>query len=600
MIRYLRHSLINTRDFLLGTRAYFRDVLLMHGFMLLILIPILSNSTKFILHRGNLKYISFDNLLEIIVHHPQVALSLLLIATCIVIAVYFEFTFLLLSVYFIKKEQPIRLRQLLRLTIRQIRKVRLETLLFFFFYFFLVLPIGGFSFHSDLLAKIKIPAFILDFIFTNRKIVVTAFVLFYLSLIYLGIRLIFALPEMILRDRPFKKAIAESWRLTKQRFLAIIAQVFIITGSTLVITTVAYFLITTGQMLLEEFSPDNALIGAVFAMTLLQFFLLINIVLSTVGIFYVIVDFMDDEGFLPEIPSWFENEPPLSSTYVNLMQSLLLLVAIFFGVGVSLYNREYLANFTLKQPITVSHRGVSNKNGVQNSIAALEKTSQEFQPKYIEMDIQLTADKEFIVFHDFNFKALTGVNKKPEQATLADALELTVTENGETAKIDTFTDYLAAADQLEQQLMVEIKTQKTDITELVQLFLEKYETELIEKGHIVQSLNFQVIEELKTQAPKLVAGYILPFNFVGPPITQSDFLTMEYTTLNRNFIHSAHADGKQVYVWTPNDEDTMSRMMFYGVDGIITDQMGILNQTIKHPDVMTYSDKLLNFVLGVG
>jgi glycerophosphoryl diester phosphodiesterase len=42
-------------------------------------------------------------------------------------------------------------------------------------------------------------------------------------------------------------------------------------------------------------------------------------------------------------------------------------------------------------------------------------------------------------------------------------------------------------------------------------------------------------------------------------------------------------------------------MLFYGVDGIITDQMGILNKTIKQLDeTITYSDKLVNFVLGVG
>ena len=41
--------------------------------------------------------------------------------------------------------------------------------------------------------------------------------------------------------------------------------------------------------------------------------------------------------------------------------------------------------------------------------------------------------------------------------------------------------------------------------------------------------------------------------------------------------------------------------MFYGVDGIITDQMTILNENIKAMDEeITYSDKLLNFVLGVG
>jgi glycerophosphoryl diester phosphodiesterase len=573
----------------------------MHGFMLFLLIPLLSSSTKFILRQGQINYISFDNIGEIIINHPGVSLSLLIVLIGNVLAIFFEFTFLLLSVYFIKKQQPIRLIELLRVTFLQLKKVRIETILFFFFYFFLILPIGGFSFHSDLLSKVKIPAFIVDFIFANRLAIVSSFILFYLAMIYLGIRVIFALPEMILRDRPFKLAVKESWRLTKKRFFAIIAQFVIITGSTLLLASLGFFLVISSQVLVESFFPDYSLISAVFAMTLLQAVLLVNIVLSTVAVFYVTIDFMDDEGFLPEIPTWFELEETTPARFSGLIQTSLLVLAIFFGVGVSLYNHNYLTNFTLKTPTTVSHRGVSNNNGVQNSLTALETTSQKFYPNYIEMDVQLTKDNEFIVYHDFNFKSLTGFRQKPEESTLKEALALTVKENGETAKISTFDEYLDAADKLEQPLMVEIKTQKKDVSDLVQTFLDRYEERLIEKGHIIQSLSFQVIEEIKQTAPELTAGYILPFSLVGPPISQADFLTMEYTTLNRNFINAAHADSKQVYVWTPNDEDTMNRMLFYGVDGIITDQMGILNKTIKQLDeTITYSDKLVNFVLGVG
>ncbi len=117
----------------------------------------------------------------------------------------------------------------------------------------------------------------------------------------------------------------------------------------------------------------------------------------------------------------------------------------------------------------------------------------------------------------------------------------------------------------------------------------------------MQSLTYQTVSDLKEAEPNFYVGYILPFNIVGPPVTPADFLTMEYSTINRNFINSAHQDGKEVYVWTINDSDAMSRMMFYGVDGIITDEMGLLNESMKQTDEeITYSDKLLNFVLGVG
>ncbi|PHL19823.1 glycerophosphoryl diester phosphodiesterase membrane domain-containing protein, partial [Enterococcus faecium] len=128
------------------------------------------------------------------------------------------------------------------------------------------------------------------------------------------------------------------------------------------------------QSVVEEFFPNYALISAVFAMTLLQGILLFNIVMSTVGIFYIIVDFMDDEGFLPEIPKWFTPQTP-NVRLSALKNTGLTLFAVFFGIGVCLYNMDYLTSAVQTNPVTVSHRGVSTQNGAQNTLEALEKTS---------------------------------------------------------------------------------------------------------------------------------------------------------------------------------------------------------------------------------
>lgn len=599
-MNYLKHSLGNAWDFLKGTQNYFRDVLLMHGFILFICLPLLNSTTRFILHRGAIDYLSYDNIATIFSKHPGVLGSLFIVLVLILLLVYFEFTFLLISVYFIKKRKPVSLKQLLRMTVLQLKKVRPVTFLFLLAYFLLILPLSGLSFNSDLLSKIKIPSFIMDFIFENRLVIVSLFILVYLFLAYIGIRLIFALPEMILRDRPFRESIRESWRLTKSRFFAILGQFIIIGGSILLISSLGYFLIILSQTAVENFLPNYSLISAVFAMTLLQLILLFNIVMSTVGIFYIIVDFMDDEGFLPEIPEWFTPEPPLHR-YSTLKNAGLVLFCVFFGVGVCLYNMNYLTSAAQTTPLTVSHRGVSNQNGVQNTLAALEKTSQTYHPDYVEMDVQETKDGQFVVMHDFNLKNLTGVNQLPQNLTLKELEKLTVKENGQSAPLVSFDSYLAAAKKLNQKLLIEIKTTKYDSSDLVERFTDKYRAEILEQHHILQSLTYQTVEDLKKVEPKFYVGYILPFNIVGPPITSADFLTMEYSTINRNFISSAHADGKKVYVWTVNDSDAVSRMMFYGADGIITDQMGILNKEVKSlDDEITYSDKLLNFVLGVG
>ena len=600
MLIYLKRSLGNAWDFLKGTQAYFRDVLIMHLFILFICLPLLNSTTKFILNRGAIDYISSDNISTILSQHPGVLLSLTAVLLTILLLVYFEFTFLLMSVYFIKKQTPISLKQLLQATFRQLKKIRPLTFLFFLAYFVLILPISGLSFNSDLLSKVKIPAFIIDFIFTNRWIVVSSFILFYIFLAYIGIRLIFALPEMILRDRPFKQAVKESWYLTKSRFFAILGQFIIIGGSILLISFAGYLIVLLAQIIVEQFFPNYSLISAVFAMTILQAILLFNIVMSTVGIFYIIIDFMDDEGFLPETPNWFRLESP-NKRFSVLKNTSLVLFAVFFGVGVCLYNMDYLTSASQTKPVTISHRGVSGGNSAQNTLAALEKTSRTYHPDYVEMDVQETKDGQFVVMHDFNLKKLTGINKAPQDLTLKELEKLKVTENGAKEPVVSFDTYLKRANELNQKLLIEIKNSKNDSKDIVDRFVKKYEENILTHQHILQSLTYQTVSDLKNANPNFYVGYILPFNIVGPPVTPADFLTMEYSTINRNFIDSAHQDGKKVYVWTVNDSDGISRMMFYGVDGIITDQMTILNENIKAMDEeITYSDKLLNFVLGVG
>lgn len=600
MLMYLKRSLGNAWDFLKGTQAYFRDVLIMHGFILFICLPLLGSTTRFILRRGAIDYLSSDNITIIISQHPGVLLSLIAVLLTILLLVYFEFTFLLMSVYFIKKQVTVSLKQLLELTFFQLKKIRPLTFLFFLAYFLLILPISGLSFNSDLLSKVKIPAFIMDFIFTNRWIVVSTFIIFYLLLAYIGIRLIFALPEMILRDRPFKQAVKESWLLTKARFFAILGQFIVIGGSILLLSTAGYLLIITLQIIVEEFLPDYSLISAVFAMSVLQGVLLFNIVMSTVGIFYIIVDFMDDEGFLPDIPKWFTPQPA-TENYSLVKNTGIILFAVFFGIGVCLYNMDYLTSAAQTRPITVSHRGVSGNNSAQNTLAALEKTNAAYHPDYVEMDVQETKDGQFVVMHDFNLRQLTGVDKSPQDLTLKELEELTVKENGVEEPVVSFDDYLKKADELNQKLLIEIKNSKKDSKDIITRFVTKYEKHILEKKHILQSLTYQTVSDLKKANPNFYVGYILPFNIVGPPVTPADFLTMEYSTINRNFIDSAHQDGKKVYVWTINDSDAISRMMFYGVDGIITDRMDLLNENVKITDEeITYSDKLLNFVLGVG
>lgn len=598
-MNFIHKQLSESILFFKQTKIYFRDVLLLHGFLLFLMIPLLSNATKFILKKGGIVYLSTDNFFTILTTHPFVSLGLILVLLSILIVVFFEFTFLLLSMYFIHKKRPISLHQLLHLSFSKIKHLNLGAFLFFLFYFFLLLPIGGFAFHSDLLAKIKIPAFLIDFIFANRLFIVSLFIFLYFCMIYLGIRFIFVLPEMIFQRISWKQAVKHSWKFTQKQFIPLVSRLALLTGGITLATSIQSYLLLTILNWIETYFENLALISAILTMTFLQLTLLLNLILSTVSIFYIIISFMDDAQLLPDLPNLFLTRLDSRRFY------LIKLVAFFTGIlllllGVFTYNYDYLTNRELKIPLTLSHRGVSRENGVQNTIQSLKATSEEFHPDLIEMDIQMTSDGEFIVFHDFNFHSLTGVRKVPEESTLGESQMLTIHENGYTSKIPTFDEYLQEAERISQPLLIEIKTQKKNTKKIVRRFLEKYENIVLSNNHQIQSLSFDVVEQLKKAQPKLNVGYILPFNIVGPPITKANFLTMEYSTVNQNFMDAAHADQKKVYLWTPNTEETISRMIFYGADGIITDDLGLLNQSIETIKEVTYADKLLYFVIGLG
>lgn len=593
-MQYFKILFTSTFTFLKQSQAYFRSVLLMHGFLLLICLPLLSKASYFILVHNQIQFLALSNLPALIHQHPIALLALVGIALLILLLAFFEFTFLLLSVYFIQIKRPLALQALLKMTFAQLRHLRIGTFFFFLYYCLLILPLGGLGYHSDLLTKFKIPAFILDYILMNRRIVAGLFILVYVGLLYLGLRLIFTLPNIILQQMTFKKALTSSWRFTHQKTGSLLGRLLLIGAALIGFTGLTFFLLIQLQALIETHTSVG-LPSAVVIMTLLQAAMLINLVLSTVAVFFIVIDYLlADPQFVQPTFNYatLKLSVPLSGRW-------LLFVANCVLIGVGTYNWDYLRSVTIQQPLSISHRGVSQKDGVQNSISALRKTTR-LKPDYVEMDVQLTKDHQFVVFHDFQLAPLTGHSGTPQSKTLAQLTKMTVHEHRQSAPIASFDDYLARANQLHQKLLIEIKTPTTDNPGLVQHFLNKYQAKIEAHGHMVQSLNWHIVEAVKKAAPKIQTGYILPFNFIGPPISNADFYAVEMTTVNSHFIQAAHQENKAVFVWTPNDQQAVQRMMYFGADGVVTDNLTAVKQAKQKNNQRHYADKLAYYVIGIG
>lgn len=598
-MKYLIENIQGVAHFLSRIKRSSVNVLLSHFVILFGLIPALNFLTHRILSFGGINYLSSDNILALARTHSFVFIGLFLLLALIVLLAFFEYSFLLLSVYYIYLDIPLTLAQLLKMSFFQLKKLRPTSFLFFLPYFIILLPIIGFNYRSNLLSKIKIPAFVMDYIFTNRVTIIALAVIVYLILLYFSLSLSFVLPRMILTKARLRDAIRYSWQITRRRLWYFIGKFIIFAGCLFLLIAGATAALLFLQQTIEHYWNAAALASAVVIMALLQLLFIINLIGSTTLIFFIGIDFLARHAELPQLKvPHFSTDQKFS--WLTSRKTLTILLVLFLG-GLFTYNHHFLTAEDARRPYVISHRGVSHGNGVQNSIPALIKTAQ-LHPDYVEIDIQQTKDKQFVVMHDPDLKTLTGVDRRPQELTLSELTKLTQHENGYTAPVVSFDEYLKAAKNLQQKLLIEIKTSTLDAPGLVNDFLQKYQGEIESQHYELQSLDYQLVEKIKKKAPALVVGYIMPFNIVGPPVSSADFLTMEYSTINGDFIDAARNDHKKVYVWTVNSADAVSRMRFYGTDAIITDEVALTHKTLERDSKMRYhyADKLLYFTIGIG
>lgn len=592
----MRSSWKMMKHFFQSASGSSKNVLIVHTFMLTAVVPLFTFFTKIVLASGDIPYLSFDNFIPIIRQHPLVFLGLFMLLCLFSLVIFFEFTFLLLSIYFIRKKEEIGLYQLLSLTFKQLKKVIGSEILFFLFYFFLILPFGGIGFKTELLAKIKVPVFILDYIFLNRLIFVPLLILGYLICLYIGIRLLLVLPLMILYDYSFKEAFKKGLSLTKNRFWYLVRRLLFLTLFLSLVVAILGFLLFSVQELIEVNYPKYGLISGVVVLTALQFLTILRNVAAMVILFYLMVAMITKETISDSLLMENMRSVHVSSSIIRLGNCLITVVFLFSLFGMGSYNYMYLEGELLFKPLVISHRGVTAENGVQNTISALKKTAQ-LHPDFVEMDIQETKDQQFVVMHDLNLKNLAGKNVQVADLTLAELQKITISENGAKAKIASFDEYLTTAKELNQKLLIEVKVSPKDSKAMLDLFIERYKKVILENHYQIQSLSYNVVTELKEKVPEFYVGYIMPFNLIGPPDTQADFYSVEYSTLSHDFVEQVNQENKVVYAWSINDEATTQKMMTFGVDGVITDDLVVVNTAIKIAldNSDSYYNRLINY-----
>lgn len=521
----------------------------------------------------------------IITHHPFVCIALVIEVLFYMWLIYLEFAILLIGINSIRA--ACSLKKFLKEVQQAVKPRNFSAVLLVLLYTFLVIPVAEVIFRTPLLSKIQMGEFIWDYM--TRKIILGGILLlFYLLIIIVGARLIFTLPKMILKQEKFKAAFAESWQMTKRGgYWKTISKILLLLLLSTILLVIFYLGCYLLQLLWDVFPGQFS-----FIMANINLFLIQVVSALTLAWFMWVC-----AGILVKPLKLKQKKYSKKHRRSNwiLWVTILFLISSF---GLIKNNSWYLDNTETKQPLIISHRGVNGNNGVQNTIPALKDTVKS-KPDLVEMDLHETKDKKFVVLHDANLSKLTGINKKPSQLTLKKLTSLMAYENGHRAKIVSFDHYLDVAKKDKQRLLIEIKTTPADSKQMLEDFNRKYGKIILNRNYQIHSINYQVITKLHKINPELPVFYIQPYNFIYPT-SLADGYSMEYSTLNPDFIRQAHKQKKAVYVWTVDNPNVMKKMLYDHVDGLITNNLEEAKVAVRqYEHNLSYANYLLNYIMTI-
>lgn len=527
----------------------------------LFMVPVISLVFALMLRVTGYSHITERNINSFLVH-PIVIGMFLLGIVIVLFCIYYEMGFLFIMAF--NQQRGIRLkfsRIWQQLNRKAVYFCSFQTI-YLALYIVLLLPLISYVLPFRLIQEISILHFMLEQMTES-----TAGRFLYASLVslvvILGVRSIVTLPIFTIHPKlSIGQSILQSWRLSKK----ILLQLLVLLAIILIIHILILFLLTVISMLplyvIERTLPRSALATAGVTLAFLEIlfvviFSLLQIVFSQV---MVAVTYHTHVLPKPKIAPYFKKK--------NVKPFLLLVSCLFFIL--SIMNINSLEN-SLYAPDTkiIAHRGYAGE-GVENTISGLVSAANA-GADLIELDIQQTADGDFVVFHDRTLRRLTGKTSAVANMTLRELTAITVHENGYSDKITSLDAYIEMAQSLKIGLLIELKIHGKESENVLPRLVEKLRAHQVLDTYYVQAANPEMVTNLKKIAPNLRVGIVYALNVGVIENKMIDFIALEESFVSENLIEELRQQDIDLFVWTLNKDRTLQEFIGKNVSGVITD-----------------------------
>jgi glycerophosphoryl diester phosphodiesterase len=241
----------------------------------------------------------------------------------------------------------------------------------------------------------------------------------------------------------------------------------------------------------------------------------------------------------------------------------------------------------------IAHRGAAGK-APENTLASIRQAMKD-GADWIEIDVQETMDGEVVVIHDSDFMKLGGRDLKVWNSTMEELREIDVGSwfgpEFSAERVPTLARVLEET-RGQARVLIELKYYGHD------QHLEQRVVDIVEKAGMVNdvavmSLKHSGIKRFHALRPDWIVG-LLSSKAIGNLFDLDvDFLAINMGIATPEFIRSTHKADMQVFVWTVNDQVSMSRVMSLGVDGIITDEPELARNVLAERSKLSSVERLL-------
>ena len=233
---------------------------------------------------------------------------------------------------------------------------------------------------------------------------------------------------------------------------------------------------------------------------------------------------------------------------------------------------------SVSYPLIFAHRGVSYK-APENTLPAFGLAAEQ-KADGIELDVQLSADGQPVVIHDFSVDRITDGIGKVADLSLADLQALKIEGAEKIPSLDNVFETFGP----QFIYNIEIKGLTLRNRGLEAAIADRIEAYHLEDRVIISSFNPFALKRFRKCAPSRIPVALLRkkgllrFTYI---LGDGDGDNPHYSLINRRYMNWAMKRGYKVNAWTVDDPDEARRLTDLGVHGLITNKPAFLRASLE-------------------